>query len=526
MDTDQSLSQRLDFIGLGPEDQKRLRALKPLVDRSVGPALDSFYAKIRQVPKMRAFFRDEANIDHAKHKQAEHWRVIASGDYGEAYVKGVRAIGATHARLGLEPRWYIGGYARVTEQFIHAVVKDRWPKRLMGGGGDAAVNAAQDLSVMVKAAMLDMDLAITIYLDVLEEKRLAAEAERQAAQDHQNQAMDALAAALDRLAGGDLTVSFDAPVAPEFEKLKTDFNRTVTRLAETMTGVAEAASGIQVGADEISQASDDLSHRTEHQAASLEETTAALSELTGSVKRMAGDAKQASTVASKTRQEADQSQSVVGETVVAMSAIEENSKQIGSIIGVIDEIAFQTNLLALNAGVEAARAGEAGKGFAVVASEVRALAQRSAHAAKDIKSLIGAASSQVTTGVQLVGQTGEALQRITTSVVEIDQLIADIARTASEQSGGLAEVNAAIGQMDQVTQQNAAMVEEATAASHSLRGETHRLADLVASFKLAARAWAPPERNVAAARKPQRAAARPQSRGALALKPSSEWQDF
>jgi methyl-accepting chemotaxis protein len=525
MDTDQSLSQRLDFIGLGPAEQDRLRKLKPLVERSVGPALDVFYAKVRQVPQMRAMFRDDANMDHAKSKQAEHWQVITRGEYGDDYVKGVRAIGATHARLGLEPRWYIGGYARVTEQFIHALIEDRWPKGLMGGKTGAKA-AAEDMGVMVKAAMLDMDLAITIYLDVLEEKRQAAEAERQIAQDHQNQAMDALAAALDRLAAGDLTVSFDAPVAPEFDKLKSDFNRTVARLAEAMTGVAEAASGIQVGADEISQASDDLSHRTEHQAASLEETTAALSELTGSVKRMAGDAKQASTVATRARQDADQSHTVVGETVVAMSAIEENSKQIGSIIGVIDEIAFQTNLLALNAGVEAARAGEAGKGFAVVASEVRALAQRSADAAKDIKGLISSATTQVNTGVQLVGQTGEALQRITASVVEIDQLIADIARTASEQSGGLGEVNVAISQMDQVTQQNAAMVEEATAATHSLRAETDRLAELVASFKLAARAWTPPARASGAARKPARAAARPQTQGALALKPASDWQDF
>ncbi|WP_304167644.1 methyl-accepting chemotaxis protein [Phenylobacterium aquaticum] len=523
MDADQTLSQRLDFIGLGRAEQDRLRKLKPLVNAAVGPALDVFYGKVRTAPEMRAMFRDESHISHAKQKQADHWQTITAGEYGPAYVKGVRAIGSTHARLGLEPRWYIGGYARVTEQFIHAVVEDRWPKRLMGGRTGAKA-AAEDLSVLVKAAMLDMDLAISIYLDVLEEKRQAAEAERQIAQDNQNHAMDALAKSLDRLANGDLTVSFDAAVAPEFDKLKTDFNRTVARLAEAMTGVAEAASGIQVGADEISQASDDLSHRTEHQAASLEETTAALTELTGSVKRMAGDAKQASTVASKTRLEADQSQSVVRDTVVAMDAIEENSKQIGSIIGVIDEIAFQTNLLALNAGVEAARAGEAGKGFAVVASEVRALAQRSADAAKDIKSLISAASNQVTTGVQLVGQTGEALQRITTSVVEMDQLIADIARTAGEQSGGLAEVNVAISQMDQVTQQNAAMVEQATAATHSLKGETQRLAELVASFKLAARAWTPPERNTG--RAPARVAARGGGGRAAAAAPSSDWQDF
>jgi len=489
MDAEQTLSQRLDFIGLGPKEQAQLRALKPLIDRSVGGALDAFYAKVRTTPDTRAFFADDGHMDHAKGRQSEHWGVIATGDYGPAYVRNVRAIGHAHARLGLEPRWYIGGYARVTDELMRALVADRWPK---GAFADkkAAAAFADALGVMVKAAMLDMDLAISIYLEVLEDQRQAAEAARKKEQDEQSAALEALGKALDRLAAGDLTVSFDAAVAPQFEKLKTDFNQTATRLAAAMAGVVEATEAIRVGSDEIATASDNLANRTEHQAASLEETTAALSELTSSVQRTANDAKQASGAASTTRAEAQRSQTVVADTVAAMGEIEQSSRQISQIIGVIDEIAFQTNLLALNAGVEAARAGEAGRGFAVVASEVRALAQRSAEAAKDIKTLISASTEQVGAGVDLVGQTGQALQTIVGRIVEIDGLVADIARSATEQAVGLGQVNAAVGQMDQVTQQNAAMVEEATAATHSLKAEMGRLAGLVSQFRLAAPASA------------------------------------
>jgi methyl-accepting chemotaxis protein len=300
----------------------------------------------------------------------------------------------------------------------------------------------------------------------------------------QDAMVGALAGKLARIASGDLTARVEENFAGEFQKIKADFNAAIGNLEAAMQGVAASTTGVRSGTEEISTASNDLSRRTEQQAASLEQTAAALDEITATVKRSAEGAQHARQVVSGADEDAKKSAVVVRQAVEAMDAITKSSQEIGQIIGVIDEIAFQTNLLALNAGVEAARAGDAGRGFAVVASEVRALAQRSAQAAKEIKALISTSSAQVGTGARLVAETGEALQRIVLKVSEINTLVLDIVNGAKEQATGLGEINLVINQMDQMTQQNAAMAEEATAASVSLAKESERLSDLVGQFEV------------------------------------------
>jgi methyl-accepting chemotaxis protein len=317
----------------------------------------------------------------------------------------------------------------------------------------------------------------------IEQDRVRVETEKARTAEEDRVAMTALGQGLQAMAGGDLTHRMTVEVAPRAEQLKSDFNTAIEQLEQAVAVVVSNVAAIRSGASEISQASDDLSRRTEQQAASLEETAAALDQITATVNKTADGARQASGVVQQARGDAETSGNVVRDAVAAMSQIEQSSNQIGDIIGVIDEIAFQTNLLALNAGVEAARAGDAGRGFAVVASEVRALAQRSAEAAKEIKTLISASGQQVGAGVTLVGQTGEALQRIVSRVAEIDSLVSEISASAQEQATGLQQVNTAVNQMDQVTQQNAAMVEQSTAASHSLAQEADVLAASVSRFR-------------------------------------------
>jgi methyl-accepting chemotaxis protein len=313
--------------------------------------------------------------------------------------------------------------------------------------------------------------------------RLTAEAEA-AAQERLNEATAGLAAGLRRLAAGDLTFQLSEPFAPDFEALRHDLNTAVAQLGKALGAVALSANAIDGGTQEISQGAQDLSKRTEQQAASLEETAAALDQITVNVSNSSKRADEARHVAIQANESAAQSGRVVADAVDAMQKIEQSSNQISSIIGVIDEIAFQTNLLALNAGVEAARAGDAGKGFAVVAQEVRELAQRSAQAAKQIKDLIRNSSVEVEGGVKLVRETGEVLKTIEGLVVTINQHMDAIATSSKEQSTGLSEVNTAVNQMDQVTQQNAAMVEETNAASATLAAEASRMKELITQFQL------------------------------------------
>jgi methyl-accepting chemotaxis protein len=360
-------------------------------------------------------------------------------------------------------------------------------------------------------------------------------------------AVNEIAGGLAQLAANNLEHRLDRSFDPAFEKLRVDFNASLQGLQSTMLKVAASTDAIQSGTREMSSASDDLSRRTEQQAASLEETAAALDEITATVKKSAEGANHAREVVAVADIDAKKSAVVVREAVDAMAAIAKSSQQIGQIIGVIDEIAFQTNLLALNAGVEAARAGDAGRGFAVVASEVRALAQRSADAAKEIKGLISASSTQVDHGFKLVAETGNSLERIMAQVTEINDVVSAIAAGAKEQATGLDEINTAINQMDQTTQQNAAMVEESTAASHSLSQETAQLSSLIGKFqvgaaasdgamrrqlqKAAPHAFKPPAKTPASARaeavkQPARAAARAVVNGAPAGGDRDSWEEF
>jgi methyl-accepting chemotaxis protein len=317
-----------------------------------------------------------------------------------------------------------------------------------------------------------------------EQERLARQEQSLRETEDVKFAVDNLALALSKLAEGDLSFRIQQPFVASLDGVRTDFNNSASKLEDTLSRVAANARGIDSGSNEIKSAADDLSKRTEQQAAAVEETAAALEEITTTVKDSTKRAQEAGQLVSRAKSGAEASGDIVRRAVIAMEKIEQSSQSISNIIGVIDEIAFQTNLLALNAGVEAARAGEAGKGFAVVAQEVRELAQRSATAAKEIKSLITTSNEQVQEGVQLVGHTGKALETIVAEVQEINRHVLAIVESAQEQSSGLQQINTAVNQMDQDTQKNAAMVEETTAASYGLAQEVVALNGLLAQFRV------------------------------------------
>ena len=369
-------------------------------------------------------------------------------------------------------------------------------RRIADGALDTSISGEQrhdEIGDMARALGIFKENAISKIRieEQSDEERAASEHERQRNDAEKREmdrqiefAVDALASGLERMSQGDISTTIDTPFIGRLEQLRQDFNGSMMRLQATMSQIRDNVEMIQGNGNQMAQSAEDLAKRTENQAASLEETAAAVDQITVTVRSSAERAKEADQVVRQAKRSADDSATVVSNAIDAMGRIEEASHQIEQIIGVIDEIAFQTNLLALNAGIEAARAGEAGKGFAVVAMEVRELAQRSAAAAQEIKGLINKSTNEVNSGSQFVQQTGTVLAKISTQIVAISEHVEVIARASHDQSGALQEVNTTVNQMDQMTQQNAAMVEETTAASRELANEADALLQLVRQFKI------------------------------------------
>lgn len=461
----EQLKERLDFYGfarLSPATFNGVsRALKQRLDR----ALDGFYRTIAQRPELSAFFSNPQQMAKAKALQAEHWQAVFRDGVDDRFHSRAVRIGNVHARIGLEPKWYVGAYGLVLEELITAILAPGWTRYLPWRRA-----RAQQVIALVKVSLLDIDLALSGYFLNSEEQVRSIVSGK-------------LGAALEQVAAGDLTATLDG-FPEEYSKVETDFNRAIAALRETLANVVTGMEAMTGGSSEIRSAADDLARRTEEQAANLEETAAAIAQINGSLQESASTSRSARSTIAETTQRANDGAQIVAEAVTAMQQIEKSSQEINNIITVIESISFQTNLLALNAGVEAARAGESGKGFAVVANEVRALAQRCAEAADEVKALITVSSAHVGSGVELVNRSGEAFAAITHDVNTLSGAIQTIAHSAAQQAENLSQINTVVGELDRSTQQNAAMAEQCTAAATSLSQEANALGHALSHFEI------------------------------------------
>ncbi|MEY8204065.1 MAG: methyl-accepting chemotaxis protein, partial [Bermanella sp.] len=437
-------------------------------NRAVDDMLVNAEADIRKdLPNFAASKVLGSNID-IFHKNPAHQRNMVgnlTSTYATEIVVGGRTFGLvanpinseSGERLGTVVEWNDRTDEVAVEKEVDAIIES-------AGKGDLTVRASvDDKSGFFKNLAVGLNRLVGISENVIND----------------------IARILDAMSKGKLDERVVADYEGSFDKLKTDANTTGDRLTEIITNIRDAAGTVATGSSEIAQGNTDLSQRTEEQASSLEEIASSMEEMTSSVKQTAENASHANDLAGNAQTKARKGGEVVSKAVVAMDEINTSSKKIADIIGVIDEIAFQTNLLALNAAVEAARAGEQGKGFAVVAGEVRNLAQRSAGAAKEVKDLIRESVEKVDNGTELVNESGSTLSEIVEAVEKVSTMIKEISSATEEQSSGINQVNTAIGQMDEMTQQNAALVEEASAASETMTEQAKTMQDLVGFFKMA-----------------------------------------
>lgn len=477
-----SLGERLAFAGLDGELRDLLRRCRPQLDRHLKTGLRDLFHRFQSFPEAARNFESEQQIERLHDLQASHWGVLTDARFDALYAERVKVLSDAESRMGLDPRWHVAGHAVMLEHLIAGAIVDLAPKSLLPGGRKREQELLDLVGAITRLVMVDVEIAVSLRFNEQRQKHQRALAEQREA-DHA-QAIETFTDVIAALADRDLTASLPADVPDVYRELADLLNQAVAGMrssVETADGHGQKAGALT---QSLAEGARSFASASEEQSARLREAARVLLDVTARVKGSAAETAAAEKAAAETRRSVEASGEVVGRAINAMADIESSAEKIGEIIGVIDDIAFQTNLLALNAGIEAARAGETGRGFAVVAQEVRALAQRSADAAREIKTLVNGTKSQVDAGVQMVHRTQEAIGGIVRQVSDINDAIAGIARDTGEQAVGLDRLTIEIGSVSEHVASNASLASRAGEGADELHTVILELGRTVREFRI------------------------------------------
>lgn len=477
-----SLSERLAFAGLDGELRDLVRRHRPHLDRHLKTGLRDLFHRLQSSPEAARNFESEQQVERLHDLQASHWGILTDARFDALYAERVKMLSDTESRMGLDPRWHVAGHAVMLEHLVAGAIVDFAPKSLLPGGRKREREMLDLVSAITRLVMVDVEIAVSLRFNELRQKHQRALAEQREA-DHA-QAVETFSGVIAALADRDLTAELPADVPEAYRELADLLNQAIAGMrssVETTDSHGRKAGALTLA---LAEGARSFAAASEEQASRLQEAVQGLSDVTTKVKGNAAETAAAEKAAAETRRSVEASGEVVGRAISAMADIESSAEKIGQIIGVIDDIAFQTNLLALNAGIEAARAGETGRGFAVVAQEVRALAQRSAEAAREIKTLVSGTKSQVDAGVEMVHRTQDAIGGIVRQVSDINDAIAGIARNTDEQAVSLDRLTTEIGSVSEGVASNANAAGQAGEGADELQTVILELGRTVREFRI------------------------------------------
>ncbi|WP_234902433.1 methyl-accepting chemotaxis protein [Agrobacterium larrymoorei] len=481
--TGSSLGGRLRFAGLDKDQCDLLRRYRTMLEPHVKAGLRDLMVRFQSMPDCSPSFESENQLDRLHDMQTAHWTVLTDARFDALYAERVKVLSDTESRMGLDPRWHVAGHAVVLENILGGLITSHTPRSLLPGARKRHQELADAVKAVVRLVMVDTEIAVSLRFNELRirhNQELARQRE-----DDQSDAVKLLGSALNAFAAGDLTARIEGDVPEAYRELAQAFNSALDKIGNSMSATQASVSNIHAASERLSQEGRAMASFCDEQSRRLSDASETLGTVIGEVRHSSERISAAEAAVSQARNAATESGMAVGEAISAMSDIEQSAEQIGRIIGSIDEIAFQTNLLALNAGIEAARAGESGRGFAVVAQEVRALAQRSADAAREIKNLVNGTKSQVDGGVRMVHRTQEAIEGVVRQVSGVSDMIGDVARCTGENAGSLQNVAIELGTLGSQAQSSSQRLSSSSQEADELHTVILELGRTVREFRIA-----------------------------------------